>query len=182
MYNILSKQQDTVSQAQFKTYLIRSCNVSGWSSSISYPHWGVPTDAHYAWQSPITLIMLWPNHVSLMAYWKNFARSEILFGNQLRKWDTKTRLASLLVATIMLGCCAFITTRQRSCGKVTFSVVSVHQSVILSTAGGISYDHTHDPPWHGTSLYRDPPAPSPSGHETSLCRDTTSPTLLDMGI
>ena len=56
------------------------------------------------------------------------------------------------------------TAHQRSCRKVMFSVMSVHQSVILTTEGPSHVTITHDAldptiqrhPQHGVSLYRDP--------------------------
>ena len=53
---------------------------------------------------------------------------------------------------------------QRSCRKVMFSVMSVHQSVILTTEGASHVTITHDAldltiqrhPQHGVSLHRDP--------------------------
>ena len=92
-----------------------------------------------------------------------------------------------------------ITARQRSCGKVMFSVVSVHHSV--REGGGCpmwpllmmhltSVYRTPPPlpsghgahcigcpipasPRHWTSLYRDPPSPGPPGH-VQICSNWTS--------
>ena len=67
-----------------------------------------------------------------------------------------------------------ITERQRSCGNVMFAVMSVGQSVILSTEVGCHVITTHDvldltvsgtpsptpPSEHGISLYTDPHPPA----------------------
>ena len=63
-----------------------------------------------------------------------------------------------------------ITACQRSCEKVMFSVVSFSQSVILSKGAGV--------PWCiGSRCTGTPLAPVPSGHWTSLYRNSLVPVL-----
>ena len=111
-----------------------------------------------------------------------------------------------LLCTSKLGSVqGFLTARQRSCGKVMFSVVSVHHSVHRGSLVTITHDALDltiqgpfwsPPPQHGTSLYRGPsivdlslsldwdltvqgplnPWPDPPPeHGTSLYRDPSNP-------
>ena len=89
-------------------------------------------------------------------------------------------LTLVYILTMQFILDGIITAHQQSCAKVMFSVLSVCQSVILSTGWGSHVTSTNDaldlsiegfphlwpqspippPPLrHGTSLYRDPPPP-----------------------
>ena len=70
--------------------------------------------------------------------------------------------------------CKIFTIRQQSCWKVRFSVVSVHQSVILFTERGLIWSL---PMLYWTSLYSVPSPPHMGPHCTGISSSPLVPTL-----